>query len=494
MIYNKIFQSENENNYLISSEENNIIFIHPAIKQIFNFDLQGKALLWDSSLECREDEFEHYQNQYLFFKEKGWFKKPEHNFTSSLGLDNIVNKLANIRQVLFEVTDACNLNCKYCGYGELYSNYDCRNNTYMHFEMAKSLIDYLWQYWASDYNVSYNNFITLGFYGGEPLLNINLIRKIIAYVEEKNSIGLKFKYNMTTNAMLLHKYVDYLYDKNFSVLVSLDGDKYGNSYRITKNGQNSHSVIIHNVDLLKARYPKYFEEHITFNAVLHNRNSTESVVKYVLEKYNKIPRVSELNSNGIRKDKEAEYWQMFKDKFKDIEAAENCEELKAEIFYDNPEISNIDTFINQYSGNSFFSYNDLLANRSRIKYLPTGTCYPFQKKIFLTANGKILPCEKIGQEETLGHIENSTVFIDLNKIVEKYEKKYQDLIPQCKYCFRGKICAQCFYFLKTKNGKTYCPNFQPIREFNNYCSYVFSHLEKKPEIYEQLLTEIYLDV
>ena len=32
--------------------------------------------------------------------------------------------LANLPLLTFEVTDACNLKCKYCGYGEFYNDYD----------------------------------------------------------------------------------------------------------------------------------------------------------------------------------------------------------------------------------------------------------------------------------------------------------------------------------------------------------------------------------
>lgn len=40
--------------------------------------------------------------------------------------DYVVSALANLPQLVFEVTDACNLRCKYCAYGEFYEDYDCR--------------------------------------------------------------------------------------------------------------------------------------------------------------------------------------------------------------------------------------------------------------------------------------------------------------------------------------------------------------------------------
>ena len=36
--------------------------------------------------------------------------------------------LMNLKQLIFEVTDACNLRCKYCGYADLYEGYDQREN------------------------------------------------------------------------------------------------------------------------------------------------------------------------------------------------------------------------------------------------------------------------------------------------------------------------------------------------------------------------------
>lgn len=51
---------------------------------------------------------------------------------------------------------------------------------------VKLLVDYLTKLWCSDYNVSHKNEITIGFYGGEPLLNMKLVKETIAYIESLN--------------------------------------------------------------------------------------------------------------------------------------------------------------------------------------------------------------------------------------------------------------------------------------------------------------------
>lgn len=86
----------------------------------------------------------------------------------------IYYSLANLRQITFEVTDACNLKCKYCGYGEFYDDYDRRSNKMMPFTMAKQVIDYLVPFWQSPANMSADKNVYISFYGGEPLMGSSI--------------------------------------------------------------------------------------------------------------------------------------------------------------------------------------------------------------------------------------------------------------------------------------------------------------------------------
>lgn len=67
--------------------------------------------------------------------------------------------------------------------------------------------------------------ISLSVFMEENRCNIEFIKRIIAYIES-NLCGYKkkFIYSMTTNAILLSKYIDYLVEKGFKLLISLDGD------------------------------------------------------------------------------------------------------------------------------------------------------------------------------------------------------------------------------------------------------------------------------
>jgi len=114
---------------------------------------------------------------------------------------HIVYQLANLKQLTFEVTDACNLQCKYCGYGELYNDYDKRENQYFNLRSALKIIDYLVDLWNSEQNMSSNRNVYISFYGGEPLLNIPFIKNVVDYINHLECRHRHFTFSMTTNAI-----------------------------------------------------------------------------------------------------------------------------------------------------------------------------------------------------------------------------------------------------------------------------------------------------
>ena len=109
----------------------------------------------------------------------------------------IENNLINLHNLVFEVTEKCNLNCKYCGLSEqLYQIYDVRKSRDMHFKKAQLIIDYLINLWRSNCVADTSFQLTVGFYGGEPLLNMPLIKKIIDYIEQSEITGRQVLYTM----------------------------------------------------------------------------------------------------------------------------------------------------------------------------------------------------------------------------------------------------------------------------------------------------------
>ena len=404
---------------------------------------------------------------------------------------DIEYSLANLKQLVFEVTDACNLRCKYCAYADLYEGYDQRENLKLPFQKAKLIIDYLYEYWEKRYCIEVNDPITIGFYGGEPLLNVPFIQQVINYIESLNPICKKLHYNMTTNAILLDRYMDFLAENEFRLLISLDGDEKGQSYRVDTKGKNSFDKVLANIQLLRSKYPSYFEHYVMFNSVLHNRNEVESTYRFIKDKFGKEPMISPLNNSGVRKDKLQEFYQAYQNVATSIQKANNCEALKNELFIKSPETGALVNYIYHHTGNVFNDYNDLLLGREGSSFPPSGTCIPFSKKMFITVKGRIVQCEKIDHEFALGQLTNKKVELNLEQAARQHNKYTFRYMNQCKTCAAKQLCTQCVYQIDDIHDKTSkCYSYYSATQHEKQKEYYMDHLDKHPELYNRILKEV----
>ena len=122
-----------------------------------------------------------------------------------------------IRNIALFVTQYCNLNCIYCyGHGGEYGKKGA-----MEEKTAFQAVD-----WLIEKSEKYMD-LSISFFGGEPLLNYELIKKVVSYSKKKGKEKNKrFKYSITTNGTLLNdKIINYFKENKFSVVFSFDGPK-----------------------------------------------------------------------------------------------------------------------------------------------------------------------------------------------------------------------------------------------------------------------------
>lgn len=406
-----------------------------------------------------------------------------------LTAENIKLFFANTQQITFEVTERCNLNCKYCGYGSLYNNKDPRHNDNLTKNDAITLLRKIKELWTKGYDVSGPAIIHISFYGGEPLLNMELICQIIDYVEsEMKNFAKEFIFSMTTNAILLRKYIDYLVKKNFQLLISLDGDEYANSYRVDSRERPSFHKVIENMDYVKTTYPDFFIKNVNFNSVITNRTTSNSTISYIKERYKKTPSTSEINNVGINPSMLDIYREMYQPKNDDFSIQEKH---APNYFKDAPNFDNVAKYFQMYSEYFFSDYNELLylSNTNKNKP-PTGTCLPFSKKIFISSQGKIFPCERIGATYSLGKIENGVMQLDFQSIADKYNLYYSKISPVCSKCSDYKGCLNCFFNtgqLISPNAK--CNYFVTPKEFQLMQEEIYDFVRTFPESYNYIMTK-----
>ena len=473
-------ETKNGNRYLYSKNLKQFITSNSILNTIVKEKDKGvgddviKSLLLQNSLES---EIDYYFDFYNFLKTNDFFNIENNSSTIRYKKDDLIQNISNVRQVVFEVTDDCNLSCKYCGYGYFYNDYDNRAKAKLSFNKAKLLLDYIFSYHNTYNNNSLEREIAIGFYGGEPLLNMTLIKQIVSYIDSLNLEDLKIKYGMTTNGMLLDKNFEYLSEHNFSLLVSLDGDRRGSSYRVTNNGKESFDKVFSNLKLIEKEAPSLFKT-IRFNSVLHDRNSVASLFKFFKKEFGKDTKVSELSTIGIEPNKKDEFLSIFNSSLKSSEQANiSCDDT---FKYTLPETRLISDLIFRDSNVSYQDYSSLLLEKKQVS--TTGTCPPFLKRLFLSVSGKLLPCEKVDQRFAIGSVSETAVNIDFEEVANSYNNMLEDLYSHtCVNCLKNDVCDVCVLHAYDQ-GNLNCSQQMSRSAFSSGMAKKITCLERSPEM------------
>ncbi|GEM_PF-37104 len=484
------FKTAADNKYLLSRSIPQIMLLHPVLHYLIELEEQGTKLdEWINTITPGNIEIENYpklsKGELLYYLNFYFLLKKNNYFNEIKSIDKMNQRcdagsvdylIANSNQIIFEVTDACNLNCTYCAYSDLYSGHDLRTNKKLDIDTAKKLFDDVLTRIESPMNFRTHKRIAVSFYGGEPLLNMPFIKEMVEYVKTKKISYNQFCFSMTTNAVLLDKHLDFLAENDFYLLISLDGDEHNNSHRILHDGKPAYTATYNNILKLREKYPDYFKKSVSFNAVLHNKNSKEEIEKFFLDRFDKPVSVSQVSSNGLREERKEKFSEIFKQK-------------PTEKIYNNLTRADINSVLDAYSGYSFFNINDLLLDKEKSIIIQTNTCLPFKNRIFLTVNGKILPCEKIKQSYYLGNADEKGVHLDAKSLTDKYNYFHQKIGKLCAQCFNSTQCKQCIFYLDLDSDNPHCENFLNFKGFKNKISDTLSALENTPELYSFLMQD-----
>lgn len=500
-----IFNTRNNNNYFYSLSKSQFFLAHP----IFNYLLrlsENKAFNvenWYEALpnsvkiegyrEVPKNELEYYKNKYLLFKDKGYFddEKLEDQFETKLKKDIILSNIMNSVDIVFEVTQNCNLNCTYCAYNELYEGYEERSNVDLSYEKAIKIIDYVCDLYNSNYNYSVKKELNIGFYGGEPLLKFEFVRNIVNYIKTNHKDVEYMSYNMTTNGLLLHKHIDFLVENKFDLLISLDGNKEHNSYRLLKNGKTSFDLVFENIKQIQSKYPDYYKQYVSFNSVLHNRNSMSEMRNFFDKEFNKFTRVSELATNSINKANKETFKKMYKRIIDDEEKQKNEPIIKKRREYGENFDEDLILLIKRNSGYIYKDLPDLMFSDIKDRIIPTGTCTPFSRKIFVLTSGKILQCERIAHQHCLGEITEKGVEIDYDFIIKKFRTYYENIIKYCQKCYNAYNCPQCILQIDDIDEPNFtCSYFTNKNDFEESISTIYEDLEENKSAYNKIIKTV----
>ncbi len=143
-----------------------------------------------------------------------------------------------VKALCLHVAHTCNLNCAYCfaSQGKYHGDKDV-----MSLEVGKRALDFLIE------NSGTRTNLEVDFFGGEPLMNFDVVKELVAYarVREKEA-GKNFRFTLTTNGVLVDDdVIDFANREMSNVVLSLDGRReVHDRFRVDFAGQGSWDKIV----------------------------------------------------------------------------------------------------------------------------------------------------------------------------------------------------------------------------------------------------------
>ncbi|MBQ6703546.1 MAG: thioether cross-link-forming SCIFF peptide maturase [Clostridia bacterium] len=143
-----------------------------------------------------------------------------------------------VKALCLHVAHTCNLNCSYCfaSQGKYHGD-----RAVMSFEVGKRALDFLMENSGSRRNLE------VDFFGGEPLMNFQVVKDLVAYARSvEKERGKNFRFTLTTNGVLVDDdVIDFANRECSNVVLSLDGRKeIHDRYRVDYAGKGSWDNIV----------------------------------------------------------------------------------------------------------------------------------------------------------------------------------------------------------------------------------------------------------
>ena len=190
-------------------------------------------------------------------KDDGQLFTPD-NFEPMAG--SLKQKTAGVVKALcLHIAHTCNLNCSYCfaSQGKYHGE-----RALMSFEVGKRALDFLIENSGSRRNLE------VDFFGGEPLMNFQVVKDLVAYARSiEKEKGKNFRFTLTTNGILIDDdVIDFANKECSNVVLSLDGRKeIHDRFRVDYKGNGSFDKIVPKFQkLVEARGGKNYYMRGTF--------------------------------------------------------------------------------------------------------------------------------------------------------------------------------------------------------------------------------------
>lgn len=347
------------------------------------------------------------------------------------GCSNEEDDYPVVNLVLF-LAQECNMRCIYCyGDGGKYAG-----NGMLSEETAFRAVNWLMV------NSKTAEKVTIAFFGGEPLLNFPLLKRIVPYAKDQAMRrGKRVYFSISTNGSLLNdEIITFLREEDIGVFISFDGPpEYQNRQRPFTNGAGSYDKVFENIQKLRTSIPRFAARATLWHDADPRRimatMEQAGFATYSIVKASPVLLPSQLPFTCTKPEEVSGRMLAY--------YHEAAERLLAAIRQ-----RRIDRV----------SLPDLLLplaeiDRGRRRHYGCGVG---KGMVGISASGDIYPCHRfVGLKELcLGNITNCSI-----DGLNDYWRASVDFLPKCRGCWARHLCGGgCFYHNKALTGNMYQPD------------------------------------
>lgn len=342
-------------------------------------------------------------------------------------------------QLVINCTEACNLRCGYCVFsGEYHYQRVHSGRRASNWATAQVLREFLdaKRKWGG-------GTASVGFYGGEPSLMFGLISEMVDLVNtEYADVRPRVVFAITSNGVGWRRgFIEFLVREGFAVTVSLDGPaSIHDEWRRDAAGHPTHKRVIDSLLSIRNQFPDFFARNVQLS-------TTVGFPRRLLERRDYFRNESWLA--GLRQR---------------VSFVDACETATMEIVADrhHGEYSELSTLatelveafrVDDYLGSSFERalFGEALGklraaqNDSAIESKrpwANGSCLFGGRRVFVTTDGALLPCEKLFDDPTL-HIGAAGRGVDPGRASSLFERYRSESEQDCVVCPIAGVCDLC---------------------------------------------------
>ena len=175
-------------------------------------------------------------DEITYLKDEGKLFAPDTFSTIATSLKEKTSGV--VKALCLHVAHTCNLNCSYCFASQ--GKY-AGERAIMSEKVGKRALDFLIENSGTRHNLE------VDFFGGEPLMNLDVVKNLVAYAREREKeCGKNFRFTLTTNGVLIDDdVIDFANREMSNVVLSLDGRKeIHDRFRVDYAGRGSFDKIV----------------------------------------------------------------------------------------------------------------------------------------------------------------------------------------------------------------------------------------------------------